>query len=59
MSKQAYQFLDSGGMQRLEKFQDVTLVRPCYQAVWEKSNPSLWKDVSATFTREKKEGWNF
>ena len=58
MSNQTYKFLDSGDLLRLEKFQGVTLVRPCYQAVWEKTSPKLWKDVSATFTREKKEGWS-
>lgn len=59
MTNKTYTYLDSGNLKRLEKFDDVILERPCFQAVWQKSNPKLWNDISASFTRDKKEGWSF
>ncbi len=53
-----YELLDSGNLQKLEKFGDYLLVRPCSQAVWKPTAPqSLWESASATFTREEGNRW--
>lgn len=50
-----YQLLDSGDGQKLERFGEFTLMRPCAQAVW---RPSLSKPTAdAVFNREEK--WVF
>ncbi|HSX11010.1 MAG TPA: class I SAM-dependent methyltransferase [Chlamydiales bacterium] len=50
-----YELLDSGDGQKLEKFGEFTLLRPCAQAVW---RPSLVKqEADAVFTREER--WLF
>ncbi len=49
-----YQLLDSGDGQKLEKFGDYTLLRPCSQAVW-RMQQSL--EADAIFTREER--WVF
>lgn len=47
-----YALLDSGEGQKLERFGEYTLLRPCSQAVW---RPSLLKqDADAVFTREER-----
>jgi len=50
-----YELLDSGGAQKLERFGDVVLSRPCGQAVWEKQRPEMWASLTASFDREG--GW--
>jgi len=47
-----YELLDSGHGRKLERFGQVTLDRPCSQAVWNPANPSLWKKADAFFTRK-------
>lgn len=50
-----YELLDSGDEQKLERFGDHTLLRPCPQAVW---RPLLIKqEPDAIFTREEK--WHY
>ncbi len=50
-----YQLLDSGDGQKLERFGEFTLLRPCAQAVW---RPTLLKpNADAVFNREEK--WVF
>ena len=53
-----YSLLDSGNQNKLEKFGDYVLVRPCSQAVWK---PSIdlkdWKEADAVFTREPANRW--
>jgi 23S rRNA (cytosine1962-C5)-methyltransferase len=49
-----YQLLDSGKGQKLEKFGEYTLLRPCPQAVW---HPSGNLSADAVFTREDR--WVF
>ncbi len=49
-----YQLLDSGDGQKLERFGEYTLLRPCAQAVW---RPSLKVSPDAVFTRDDK--WIF
>jgi 23S rRNA (cytosine1962-C5)-methyltransferase len=54
-----YQFLDSGNLQRLERFGKHLLIRPCAQALW-KPNLSLekWRQADAVFSREEAEKWS-
>jgi 23S rRNA (cytosine1962-C5)-methyltransferase len=51
----AYQLLDSGNYQKLEKFGEFVLARPEPQAVWAPSlSAEQWKQQAhATFTRDK------
>jgi 23S rRNA (cytosine1962-C5)-methyltransferase len=50
-----YELLDSGDGQKLERFGDVVLSRPCGQAVWGKHKPDTWATSAASFDRER--GW--
>jgi 23S rRNA (cytosine1962-C5)-methyltransferase len=53
-----YQLLDTGGEQKLEQFGEFVLARPCSQAIWSPSLPSLeWKGAKAVFTREPANRW--
>ena len=54
-----YELLDSGSGQKLEKFQDYTLIRPCPVAVWKPQKPSLWEKADASFSRENGNRWTF
>jgi len=49
-----YQLLDSGNGQKLERFGEYILLRPCPQAVWKMS---MKPNPDATFTREER--WIF
>jgi len=52
-----YELLDSGEGEKLERFGDVTLVRPDPQALWPKRLPeSEWKKADGVFSREGKNG---
>ncbi len=60
-SWEAYQLIDSGNFEKLERFGKYTLIRPEPQAIWE---PSLsdheWKNMAhAHFTREQKDNFRF
>lgn len=53
-----YALLDSGDGLRLEQFGDYRIVRPDPQAIWQKSNESLWTNISAEFKKKDgNEGW--
>jgi 23S rRNA (cytosine1962-C5)-methyltransferase len=53
-----YALLDSGRFQKLERFGDVVLSRPCAQAVWKPSLPkSDWQRATATFFRDGGNQW--
>lgn len=55
-----YELLDCGEGEKLERFGEVVLRRPDPQALWNKTDESLWKDVNGYFIREGREGrWNF
>ena len=47
----SYCLLDSGNFKKLEKIGPYKIVRPSLQAVWDKTNPDLWNDIDASFTR--------
>lgn len=55
--KNEYALLDSGHGRKLERFGQVTLDRPCSQAVWSPNNPKLWKSADAFFTRKDGLEW--
>ena len=52
-----YELLDSGGFQKLERFGDIVLARPCAQAVWQPTRPAAWRTATATFSRESGNKW--
>ena len=49
--------LDSGGFQKLERFGDIVLARPCAQAPWQQARPGAWRTATATFSREGGNRW--
>ena len=53
----SYELIDSGNGRKLERFGSVMLDRPCSQAVWSPSNPTLWKRADASFTRKEGLKW--
>lgn len=46
-----YELLDSGEGQKLERFGDVILSRPCAQALWAKQRPGIWAEALASFAK--------
>jgi len=55
-----HQLLDSGDGKKLERFGDVTLVRPDPQALWSpRLNSSEWDGADLKFTRESDRGGSF
>lgn len=57
----AYELIDSGNFEKLERFGDYVLIRPEPQAIWEPSlSPEEWKQkADAHFNREQKENYRF
>lgn len=54
-----YELIDSGDGRKLERFGDVTLVRPAGQAAWHQTLPeTAWTQVSAGFDRKKGNRWH-
>jgi 23S rRNA (cytosine1962-C5)-methyltransferase len=54
----SYALIDSGNEQKLERFGDYTLVRPCSQAVWKPAKEKrLWEQADAVFSREPANKW--
>lgn len=52
-----YEYLDSGNQNKLEKFGDYILIRPCSQAVWKPLHPELWQKTHGKFTRDPVNQW--
>jgi 23S rRNA (cytosine1962-C5)-methyltransferase len=53
-----YTLLDSGNQNKLERFGEHVLVRPCSQAVWKPSlDKKAWDEADALFTREPSNRW--
>ena len=53
-----YELIDSGDGKKYERFGDVSLVRPCSQAMWRPSDMSAWSRATATFDREDGNRWH-
>ncbi len=58
---QDYQLIDAGNKDKLEKWKDVTLVRPDPQAIWQKSADKRWNNYDGIYYRSEKGGghWDF
>ena len=55
-----YQILDMASGVKLEKWKNITLVRPDPQIIWtEKQNPELWQKIDATYERSNTGGGNW
>ncbi|MFZ0564593.1 MAG: class I SAM-dependent methyltransferase [Chlamydiales bacterium] len=53
-----YALIDSGRGEKLERFGEVTLIRPCAHALWHpRSAKSVWKQAHARFSREEGNQW--
>ncbi len=53
-----YALLDSGNGRKLEQFGEMILDRPEPQALWQKTNPTLWLEAHAQFLwADKGERW--
>ncbi|HYD93339.1 MAG TPA: class I SAM-dependent methyltransferase [Candidatus Paceibacterota bacterium] len=51
-----YELLDSGDHLKLERYGDYVLARPDTQAIWRKSDASLWEKAAAVFSRDGAKG---
>ena len=56
---ETYTLIDSGNQQKLERYGDYLIVRPCSQALWRPSLPQKeWDRADASFSREGGNAWN-
>lgn len=53
-----YELIDSGNGRKYERFGNVSLVRPCSQALWQPANFDSWHRATATFDREDGNRWH-
>ena len=53
-----YELMDSGDGRKYERFGNVSLVRPCSQALWRSESPETWSRATATFDREDGNRWH-
>ena len=53
-----YELMDSGDGRKYERFGNVSLVRPCSQALWRPESPESWSRATATFDREDGNRWH-
>ena len=53
-----YELMDSGDGKKYERFGNVSLVRPCSQAMWRQERPAEWARATATFDREDGNRWH-
>ena len=53
-----YELIDSGGGRKYERFGNVSLVRPCSQALWRPADETAWRRATATFDREDGNRWH-
>ena len=57
-----YKIIDMANGEKLEKWGDITLVRPDPQIIWkEKTYPNKWKNINAKYNRSKSGGgsWEY
>ena len=56
---ETYTLIDSGNQQKLERYGEYLIVRPCSQALWLPSLPQKeWDRADASFSREGGNAWN-
>lgn len=60
MNSKTYQLLDCGDKEKVEMFGPFKLVRPCPQALWQKTDPKAWENIDSVFIRttEEKGYWD-
>lgn len=56
--KDDYELIDSGFGKKYERFGNVSLVRPCSQALWRPADEASWRRATATFDREDGNHWH-
>jgi 23S rRNA (cytosine1962-C5)-methyltransferase len=56
---QAFELLDSGEGQKLERWGEFVLSRPDPQALWRKSSPKAWSRADGVYHRDDKGGGNW
>ncbi|MBS0603433.1 MAG: class I SAM-dependent methyltransferase [Verrucomicrobia bacterium] len=55
-----YSLVDSGDQQKLERFGDFVIARPCSQALWRPAlSKSQWDQADAHFSRDGGNSWNY
>ncbi len=47
-----YKLIDSGGNEKLERFGEIVVSRPDPQALWDKTDPSLWEKARLKYSQE-------
>ncbi len=53
-----YSLIDSGNLQKLEKFGSYLIIRPCLQAIWKpKLSKNIWQKADFIFIRDSKNKW--
>ncbi len=52
-----YELIDSGNSMKLERFGDVTLLRPEPEAIWNPEKIELWDDADFKYERNSKDKW--
>jgi 23S rRNA (cytosine1962-C5)-methyltransferase len=58
--KEKYSLLDSGDQQKLERFGEYVIARPCSQALWRPGLPEAeWERADAFFSRDGGNSWSF
>lgn len=57
ISNDDYALIDSGNLEKLEKFGDFLIARSEPQALWPKNNDAVWSKAVANFS--SKNGWKF
>lgn len=51
-----YQILDMASGEKLEKWGDITLIRPDPQIIWDYKGTDLWNNYDAKYTRSNTGG---
>jgi 23S rRNA (cytosine1962-C5)-methyltransferase len=53
-----YSLIDSGDQQKLERFGEYVIARPCSQALWRPEQREQWERADAHFSRDGGNSWN-
>ncbi len=49
-----YKVLDSGDFEKLEQIGEFKIIRPSLSSAYKKTNPEIWRDISAHYTKNEK-----
>ncbi len=52
-----YELIDSGNEMKLERYGNITLMRPEPEAIWNKAMPELWDNADFRYERDSKSKW--